>query len=98
MNPNETGGRHRRRRTNSVTRAALDEARRAGLVQRHLTKLRYLTSRPEPGTAGGPLAEPVRSAGGGGSPPSTREQLPPTTAAGEPAPGPIPPTGTESAA
>ncbi|MEU5262306.1 hypothetical protein [Amycolatopsis sp. NPDC021455] len=45
MNHNETSGRHRRRRGNSVARAALDEARRAGLVQRHLTKLRYLTAR-----------------------------------------------------
>ncbi|MEU4525451.1 hypothetical protein AB0F52_42840 [Amycolatopsis sp. NPDC024027] len=27
-------------------RTALDEARRAGLVQRHLTKLRHLAARP----------------------------------------------------
>ena len=45
VNHNETTGRHRRRRDNSVTRAAFDEARRAGLVQRHLTKLRHLTTR-----------------------------------------------------
>ncbi|WP_125592116.1 hypothetical protein [Amycolatopsis balhimycina] len=45
MNHNEISGRHRRRRSNSFTRAALDEARRAGLVQRHLTKLRLLTTR-----------------------------------------------------
>jgi hypothetical protein len=38
----EPRGRHRRRRANHVTRGVLDEARRAGLVQRHLTKLRYL--------------------------------------------------------
>ena len=57
MDHSEAGGRHPRRRTNSVTRAALDEARRAGLVQRHLTKLRHLTARaiavqpPAPGDA-----------------------------------------------
>jgi hypothetical protein len=55
----DPGGRHRRRRANRVTRTALDEARRAGLVRRHLTKLRYLAERagraptPEPrGPAG----------------------------------------------
>ncbi|OXM59594.1 hypothetical protein [Amycolatopsis vastitatis] len=56
MDHNQTGGRHRRRRDNSITRAALDEARRAGLVQRHLTKLRRLATRPataQPGTAPG---------------------------------------------
>ena len=52
MDHEEPGGRHRRRRANRVTRDALDEARRAGLVRRHLTKLRYLAERagraPEP--------------------------------------------------
>lgn len=52
MYPQTPGGRHRRRRLNMTTRATLDEARRAGLVQRHLTKLRYLADRarasPEP--------------------------------------------------
>lgn len=38
--------RHRRRRANRVARAAFDEARRAGLVQRHLMKLHHLTARP----------------------------------------------------
>jgi hypothetical protein len=56
----EAGGRHRRRRANRATRTALDEARRAGLVRRHLTKLRYLTERaaraPTP-EASGPAAE-----------------------------------------
>jgi hypothetical protein len=51
----EAGGRHRRRRADHVTPTALDEARRAGLVRRHLTKLRYLAERvgrgPEPGEA-----------------------------------------------
>lgn len=53
MDHEPPGGRHRRRRANRVTRTALDEARRAGLVRRHLTKLRYLAERaeraPEPG-------------------------------------------------
>jgi len=48
-----------------MTRTVLDEARRAGLVRRHLTKLRYLAERaeraPEPG---GPPAE---------APPSTSD-------------------------
>lgn len=60
MDIEATGGRHRRRRANRVTRTALDEARRAGLVQRHLTKLRYLAERagraPTP-EARGPAAE-----------------------------------------
>ena len=38
-------GRHHRRRTNRVARRTLDEARSAGLVQRHLAKLRYLALR-----------------------------------------------------
>ncbi|MGV9363748.1 hypothetical protein [Amycolatopsis sp. NPDC003731] len=42
------GGRHRRRRQNTIARTALDEARRAGLVQRHLTKLSYLAARARP--------------------------------------------------
>ncbi|MFJ7219469.1 hypothetical protein [Amycolatopsis sp. NPDC098790] len=45
MDHQEPSGRHRRRRANRVTRATLDEARRAGLVRRHLTKLRHLTER-----------------------------------------------------
>ncbi|MEV6628578.1 hypothetical protein AB0M83_36915 [Amycolatopsis sp. NPDC051106] len=53
MDPEQPAGRHRRRRANRATRTALDEARRAGLVRRHLTKLRYLADRagrvPEPG-------------------------------------------------
>jgi hypothetical protein len=53
VDPEVPGGRHRRRRSNRLTRTALDEARRAGLVRRHLTKLRYLADRagrvPEPG-------------------------------------------------
>ena len=65
MDHNKTGGRHRRRRDNSVARATLDEARRAGLVQRHLTKLRHLKARsatPQPltalGTTGPSTPEP----------------------------------------
>lgn len=54
MDHEEPRGRHRRRRANRVTRGVLDDARRAGLVRRHLTKLRYLADRagsappPEP--------------------------------------------------
>ncbi|SEF33246.1 hypothetical protein SAMN05421837_106681 [Amycolatopsis pretoriensis] len=48
-------GRHRRRRANRVTRNALDEARRAGLVRRHLTKLRHLADR----AARAPAPEPA---------------------------------------
>jgi hypothetical protein len=68
VDPNKTGGRHRRRRDNSVARATLDEARRAGLVQRHLRKLRYLTARSvtsPPDTDPGPLTP--------GTPPHTTE-------------------------
>lgn len=48
MNQESPGGRHRRRRENAITRTAFDEARRAGLVRRHLTKLRYLAERTPP--------------------------------------------------
>jgi hypothetical protein len=62
VDPEQPGGRHRRRRANRMTRTVLDEARRAGLVRRHLTKLRYLAERaeraPEPGR---PAAEPPPS-------------------------------------
>ena len=34
-----------RRRTNGAVRAALDQARAAGLVQRHLMKLHHLATR-----------------------------------------------------
>jgi hypothetical protein len=37
--------RHRRRRTNNAARAAFAEARRAGLVQRHILKLARLSER-----------------------------------------------------
>ncbi|MEU0793691.1 hypothetical protein ABZ342_26760 [Amycolatopsis sp. NPDC005961] len=57
MHTEEPGGRHRRRRANRVTRTALDEARRAGLVQRHLTKLRYLAGRAPAPEARGPATE-----------------------------------------
>jgi hypothetical protein len=74
-----SGGRHRRRRTNRLVRADLDEARRAGLVQRHLAKLRYLAERsqeaPEPATpdaASPPVAMDVqRDRRRTGTPPST---------------------------
>ncbi|WP_328611941.1 hypothetical protein OG943_23440 [Amycolatopsis sp. NBC_00345] len=36
----------RRRAANQAARAAFQEARRAGLVRRHLLKLRYLTDHP----------------------------------------------------
>ena len=87
MDPNESGGRHRRRRANRVARTTLDEARRAGLVQRHLTKLRYLASRSLPDAAGGPLGELVHPAPHA----STRETA-------GPEPTPIPAAGTETAA
>jgi hypothetical protein len=45
VDPEEPGGRHRRRRTNAAARAAFTEARRAGLVQRHLMRLRHLVAR-----------------------------------------------------
>ncbi|WP_410589782.1 hypothetical protein [Amycolatopsis sp. lyj-23] len=77
MDPDDSGGRHRRRRANSAARAVLDEARRAGLVQRHLTKLRHLTDRSRTGGTG-PLAEPVRPAPGGL--PSSKREAPPRTA------------------
>ncbi|MFC5090215.1 hypothetical protein [Amycolatopsis plumensis] len=48
MHQEAPGGRHRRRRQNTITRTALDEARRAGLVQRHLTKLSHLADRARP--------------------------------------------------
>jgi hypothetical protein len=41
--------RHARRRANRAARAAFDEARRAGLVQRHLMKLHHLAAPPYPG-------------------------------------------------
>jgi hypothetical protein len=37
--------RHQRRRTNNAARAAFAEARRAGLVQRHILKLTRLSER-----------------------------------------------------
>ena len=39
--------RNRRRAGNRVARALFDEARRAGLVRRHLLKLRYLADHPQ---------------------------------------------------
>jgi hypothetical protein len=69
MKYHEPTPRHRRRRTNSAVRAALDQARAAGLVQRHLMKLHHLaaqsrrwpgdvsTPRPPAGAAGPPEAE-----------------------------------------
>ncbi|MET7998563.1 hypothetical protein ABZU76_47620 [Amycolatopsis sp. NPDC005232] len=39
--------RNRRRAGNQVARALSDEARRAGLVRRHLLKLRYLADHPQ---------------------------------------------------
>jgi hypothetical protein len=95
---NKTGGRHRRRRENGVARATLDEARRAGLVQRHLTKLRHLKARsatPQPhtalGTAGPSTPEP---------PPRTTESVRPALAGLKTrAPGDHPrPSNSETAA
>ncbi|MFJ1765005.1 hypothetical protein ACIOD2_32085 [Amycolatopsis sp. NPDC088138] len=65
MEHHEPAPRHRRRRSNSAVRAALDEARAAGLVQRHLLKLHHLAaqSRRWPGDA-------LRSPGG---PPEAEE-------------------------
>ncbi|WIX83155.1 hypothetical protein QRX50_21540 [Amycolatopsis carbonis] len=45
MDHNES--RNRRRAGNRVARAWFDEARRAGLVRRHLLKLRYLADHPQ---------------------------------------------------
>ncbi|WP_326564888.1 hypothetical protein VSH64_23840 [Amycolatopsis rhabdoformis] len=45
MTQNES--RYRRRAGNQVARAVFDEARRAGLVRRHLLKLRYLADHPQ---------------------------------------------------
>ncbi|WP_146060451.1 hypothetical protein [Amycolatopsis sp. CA-128772] len=67
MNHELPGGRHRRRRQNTLTRATLDEARRAGLVQRHLTKLRYLADRARPAPEPPPRA------------PEAPEKAPPST-------------------
>ncbi|WP_086840472.1 hypothetical protein [Amycolatopsis kentuckyensis] len=72
MDHDEASGRHRRRRTNSVTRAALDEARRAGLVQRHLTKLRHLTAR----ATAAPAAGDALPATSGAPQPETADRLP----------------------
>jgi hypothetical protein len=81
VNPNETGGRHRRRRDTSVVRAALDEARQAGLVQRHLRKLHYLATRPPSGESAPPTAA-------GAAPPATGPPLPEPWRAGRvPEPG-----------
>ncbi|WP_432846035.1 hypothetical protein ACQPXB_36185 [Amycolatopsis sp. CA-161197] len=45
MDHNES--RNRRRAGNRAARALFDEARRAGLVRRHLLKLRYLADHPQ---------------------------------------------------
>jgi len=63
MDHDQVRGRHRRRRDNLVARTVFDEARRAGLVRRHLIKLRYLAERggSAPAPAPGPVAEPRAS-------------------------------------
>ncbi|MDT7804631.1 MAG: hypothetical protein QOI78_8064 [Actinomycetota bacterium] len=62
MEHHEPAPRLRRRRSNSAVRAALAEARAAGLVQRHLLKLHHLAaqSRRWPGDA---LRAPAGAAG-----------------------------------
>ncbi|WP_410642227.1 hypothetical protein [Amycolatopsis sp. lyj-346] len=43
--------RHHRRRANGAARGAFTEARRAGLVQRHLRKMHHLARREDRGPA-----------------------------------------------
>ncbi|WP_328617937.1 hypothetical protein OHS18_18930 [Amycolatopsis sp. NBC_00355] len=59
MTDPESDPQHHRRRANGAARAVFDEARRAGLVQRHLRKLHHLAVRrppdhPDPAHAGIP--------------------------------------------
>ncbi|MGW5717592.1 hypothetical protein ACWEVP_15615 [Amycolatopsis sp. NPDC003865] len=63
MDHDQARGRHRRRRNNRAARAAFDEARRAGLVRRHLIKLQYLAERGKsaPAPAPDPVTEPSSS-------------------------------------
>ena len=84
MDHNETTGRHRRHRNNTITRATLDEARRPGLVQRHLTKLRHLTAGSHP-TQALPASTPTSTPE---KPPHTTNPAasPPTTAITTPPP------------
>ncbi|KDN22774.1 hypothetical protein [Amycolatopsis rifamycinica] len=76
--------RHHRRRANGAARGAFTEARRAGLVQRHLRKLHHLSRR---GTADPP---PVRRPDG-----VPFDRTPPAPA---PAPVPSAPPSTSEAA
>ncbi|WP_370966580.1 hypothetical protein [Amycolatopsis sp. cg9] len=56
--------RHRRRRENGAARTVFDEARRAGLVQRHLRKLHHLAFRAAAEQSGtGPPPDVVTSGG-----------------------------------
>ncbi|MEA5366906.1 hypothetical protein VA596_45765 [Amycolatopsis sp., V23-08] len=57
MEHHEPAPRHRRRRSNRAVRAALDEARAAGLVQRHLLKLHHLAAQSRRCPAGPPDAD-----------------------------------------
>lgn len=72
--------RHQRRRTNNTARAAFAEARRAGLVQRHILKLTRLserarrTGRHRAGYL--PDSSPFPEASGNGAPTVPRTVLP----------------------
>ncbi|MEV6648017.1 hypothetical protein [Amycolatopsis sp. NPDC051371] len=83
MTSHEPVPRHHRRRANSAARAAFDEARRAGLVQRHLTKLRYLAAprperQPHTDTTRPTTVAPAHTEPGSGTPlPVPKAQLPP---------------------
>ncbi|NBH09251.1 hypothetical protein [Amycolatopsis sp. SID8362] len=84
--------RHRRRRENGVARTIFDDARRAGLVQRHLRKLRHLAFRAATEHSGtGPPAAAVPS---GGAALSSSDQAPSGPAA---PPGEIAPPTAEAA-
>ncbi|MFI5613353.1 hypothetical protein [Amycolatopsis sp. NPDC051903] len=56
MDQNEP--RRRRRAGNQAARSVFEEARRAGLVRRHLLKLRYLADHPQHGENPRRIAEP----------------------------------------
>ncbi|WP_328450787.1 hypothetical protein [Amycolatopsis sp. NBC_00438] len=97
MTDPESDPRHHRRRANGAARAVFDEARRAGLVQRHLRKLHHLAVRRPPDHP-----DPAHAT----FPPSTTSTIPSTseTSAAQqvhripPSTGPaIPPSTSEAA-
>jgi hypothetical protein len=66
--------RPRRRGANEAARAAFQEARRAGLVRRHLLKLRYLTDHPHVAEDGLPPENGDRFQGQLGAAPRRRSR------------------------